>query len=87
MTDDSNETQIAILNERVNSLISDRKADRAELATLKAELARMHLEKSEASSQRDRNIRWLAYVLMSAVLTNLVGAENAIKMLGLIGTK
>lgn len=74
MTEESHDTKIALLNERVNGLIADKKALRADIAELK-------LERSQSSAQRDRNIRWLAYVLGIAVTTNVIGPESAMKLL------
>lgn len=88
MTEESQDTKIAILNERVSGIIADKKSLRAEIAELKAQVSRIALERSQSSEQRDRNIRWLAYILAAAVATNIAGPEAAASLLTrLIGAK
>jgi len=88
MTEESQDTKIAILNERVTGIIADRKTLRSEIAELKAQVSRIALERSQSSEQRDRNIRWLAYILAAAVATNIAGPEAAASLLTtLIGAK
>lgn len=88
MSEESQDTKIALLNERVNGMIADKKSLRAEIAELKAQVSRIALERSQSSEQRDRNIRWLAYILGAAVVTNLAGPEQAARLLTtLIGAR
>lgn len=81
MTEDSLDTKIALLNERVTGLIADKKSLRAEISELKAQVSRIALERTQSSEQRDRNIRWLAYILAAAVTTNIAGPDAAASLL------
>ena len=78
MAAETHGTRIALLEQGQRSRIKE--VD-ARLAELSAELTKLKLQRQEASAQKDRNIRWLGYGLIAAVVTNLVGAEEAVNIL------